>query len=453
MDTNIIKILARQFKSCGYELYEVGGHIRDEIMGRIPNDIDLTTDALPEETETILDNFCLDRVDSHVYTVGKEYGTVGLTFDDGTKIEITTFRKEVYPTDSRKPNVTFGDNLKDDLARRDFTINTISRDPITREIIDPFWGMIDIAAGLIRCVGSPDRLDEDPLRMMRAVRFACQLGFIIDIPYMHPNRLQIISSERIRDELIKILMSSRASFGIRQLYRFGLIEHVIPEFLKLMNLKQGHNHIKDAYEHTLSVLDKASRCDSLVLRLAALLHDIAKPATISETETGIHFYDHHTVGEEMARDILTRLKFDSEIIDRVSNLVGRHMEPIMLAIHGGLNKRAVSRLIRRLSTDKYDDTELLLTLVECDLSSTASPRGESVQQLRELVKEVQTVLPKQKSPINGEEIMALLNIKPSKLVGEIKDYIIEQIAEGLVKPEEKETLFSLAKFYYENNKE
>jgi putative nucleotidyltransferase with HDIG domain len=448
--TDKIKKIADSFAAEGYELYEVGGCVRDELLGKDPKDIDLTTNATPDVSERILKQF------GFVYTVGIEYGTVGLSIGD-KNIEITTYRKEVYPTDSRKPSVVFGTELIEDLRRRDFTINSIARNPLTGKYVDPFGGLIDLIDNkIIQCVGSDARLDEDPLRMMRAVRFACKFEFVFGVDIKHPERLKIISKERVKDELSKILLTNTPVRGIKLLCDTGLMQYIIPDLLKLINLKQNKNHIADAFEHTMLVLEKSSNHDfgedNLIFRLAALLHDIAKPQTYSNYNGAVHFYNHHVVGGDMVESILTDLKFDTNTIERVKNLVKRHMEPIMMTINDALDKRSVSRLMRRVSNDTHNDIEMLLSLTSCDLSSSANPRQQFVTDLRALVAEVQSILPKQECPLNGDEIMDLLNIKPSRIIKDIKEYLCDQVVEGIVLFDDKKTLGEITKKYYEEHK-
>ena len=447
----MIKNIAIEFTIAGHEIYEVGGSVRDELLGRIPSDFDFAVSSLPDETLRILDKFCSENTGYAVYSIGKEYGTIGLVDKNGIKMEFTTYRGEVYPTNSRKPNVVFGNSIVEDLARRDFTINAIARDATSGEYLDPFDGEGDINRKVIKCVGSDDRLDEDPLRMLRAYRFGAQLGFAVEVEIKHPERLKIISAERIRDELNKILLSENATIGIAYLYHTKLIDYIIPELLELVDLEQGHSHIHDAFNHTLSVLARACGYDvgedKLILRLAALLHDIGKKAAHTVTATGPHFYGHHNLSFEIAGTILRRLKYDGDTIERVTNLVHMHMEPIMMLTSGSLNKRSVSRLIRRMNATKHDDMELLLKLSTCDVGSTARPRVEFIDEMRRLVKECQEVLPEQKSPLTGYEIMLILNIKPGTLIGDIKDFLIEQVIEGNVKAEDKESLTRMVKEY------
>jgi poly(A) polymerase len=418
----------------GVEVYEVGGSLRDSLLGRIPSDFDYAVSSWPQVTREILGKFCLQRNDASVYAVGEEYGTIGMAFSDGLKLEFTTFRGEVYPTDSRKPNVIFGTRLIDDLARRDFTINAMARDPVTGKIIDPFGGRNHLKDGILACVGNDlERFDEDPLRMLRVVRFSCQLKFTPAVSMFRPERLSIISRERIRDELSKILLSEQPDRGIKLLLSFRLMKYTIPEILELDGLEQGHHHIEDALGHTISVLRHVCKedfgQDNLILRLAALLHDIGKPQAYTKDSTGEHFYDHDEIGERRAIDILRGLKFEEETVGRVSNLVRRHMEPVIMAAQGGLSARNASRLIRRMNTPNHYDIQLLLALATGDLASSASPRTESIDELKRLVTDCERKLPNQESPITGNEIMERLNIKPSKLVGEIKEYLVDYIVE------------------------
>ncbi|MFA5300739.1 MAG: HD domain-containing protein [Lutibacter sp.] len=455
MANEIIKDVAQLFIQKGFEIFEVGGSVRDSILGRKSSDVDFAVSCKPDKTLEILKEFCGKNKGYSCYTVGMDFGTIGLISDDGQKYEFTTYRGEVYPADSRKPIVNFGTNLLQDLSRRDFTINALARYPINGNIIDEFNGLRDIKNKTIRCVGSDERLNEDPLRMMRAIRFACQLGFDLDILIANPERLKVISNERIRDELNKILLSSNSKKGIQLLCHKRLMQYIIPELLDLQGLEQGHAHITDAFNHTLMVLNSASKKDydndNLVFRLAALLHDIGKPKSHTITETGHHFYSHHLIGYDLSKGILTRLAYDNSTIDRVSNLVLRHMEPLLMSIGDGLNKKSVGRLMRRFNNDNQNDINMLIDLVECDLGSTSQPNIEMINVLRQMISEIQVAIPKQKSPISGDEIMEALNLKPGKIIGEIKDYLLDCISEGLAGANDKDTLLKLARDkYYEN---
>ena len=450
----IIRKLSEEFKAAGYELYLVGGCVRDKLLNKNPKDIDMTTNALPQVSRAILTRNII-REAGTIYDVGIEYGTVGITTPD-LDIEITTYRGEVYPTESRKPNVIFGTSLTEDLARRDFTINAIAYDPLNDVYIDPYGGILDINRKIIRCVGSDERFDEDPLRMLRAIRFAVKLGFGLAVTMLHPERLKIISAERIREELSKIMLSPDPASGIRLLCDYGLMAQIIPEFMKLKELMQGHNHIKDAYGHTLAVVDRSTLFDfgesNLVFRLACMLHDIGKPMTHTEDAKGVHhFYGHQSEGSYMAENIMQRLKFDSITVGRVKHLVFRHMDPVMMSINNAVDRRSVGRLIHRISMDKYNDIQLLLSLSSCDMSSMVNPRQKFITDLRAMVAEIKIEIPKEIPPLNGDEIMALLGLKPSKMVGEIKNYLAGLVLEGEIKFEDKDELKRLAKEYYNIN--
>jgi len=433
----IIRRLAKKFNTAGYELFEVGGHVRDSLIGRESYDIDLTTNARPKVIKSLVRGF------GSVYDVGEKFGTIGLMVDEQL-IEITTYRKEVYANNSRKPQVTFGNNLIDDLSRRDFTINAIARNPLTEGIVDPFGGIKDIEARTIRCVGNDDeRFNEDPLRMMRAVRFACQLGFRMEVRVNHPERLRIISNERIRDELSKILLSLKPGFGIRRLCSMKLMDYIFPEFINLKNIEQGKNHIKDAFHHSLMVLDKGARIDhkeyNLEFRLACLLHDIAKPETKTEDETGVHFYGHHFVGSKKARKALRRLKYDNDTIDRVCHLIKYHMTPIMLQkelVAGEIRKRVIMRMIRKIGESNI---YLLLDLVKCDIRSSKNSRYKFINVLTTMVDECMKEQPESLvSPLDGDEIMELYNLRPSRAVGKIKTYLTNLVVDGKIDKEDKE---------------
>ena len=446
---HLLPKLYQLFKKNKYELFEVGGSVRDELMGRKSEDIDLTSNARPEEIKRLLEESGMGSV----FTVGKEFGTIGLNLKD-IKIEITTYRDEVYASESRKPTVRFGKDLLKDLARRDFTINDIARNPLSGELIDPFNGERDIKEGVIRCVGDDSRLEEDPLRMLRAVRFACRLGFQMRLKMAHPERLQIISKERIQDEFVKILMTQYPAWGVDEMVKRGLMKNIIPEVLELRNIEQGRHHFKDAYGHTLLVLDKTKGFDfgpreNAILRLAALLHDIAKPLTKTESDGEVHFYNHQAIGAQMVKEILPRLKFDSETTKRVANLVHWHMSFITLE-DKQINRRNILRLINRVGRP---DIYLELALVTCDTQSHNVVNHERLARLRTDIDEALKVQPEPPdSPLSGEDIMALFGIKPGKPVGQVKDYLKNLVSSGELAQEDKAAAVERAKAYWERKK-
>lgn len=442
---DLIKKIAKKFKKEGYELFEVGGHVRDTILNRESHDIDLTTNARPDKIKKLLDEF------GSIYTIGEQFGTIGLNATDQT-IEVTTYRKEVYPSDSRKPSVIFGDSLVDDLSRRDFTINSIARNPLTGEIIDPHKGMDDINKKMIRVVGGDERFDEDPLRMLRAVRFACELGFSLNVRIEHPERLRIISRERVREELNRILLSKRASYGFRKLCQTKLIYYIAPEFMDLKHMVQGKNHTKDAYEHSLLVLHKGTKVDAgdrnLIFRLACIFHDIGKPETKIEDDDGVHFYSHHNVGARKARKILRRLRYNNEIVSSVCHLIKYHMTPIVLqreVRNGKIKKRIIMRLVRKVGEDNI---YLLLDLVKCDIRSSKNPRYRFVTILMRLVNECMKEQPDTlTSPIDGTEIMTEFKLKPGRFVGEIKKHLTNLVIDDMLDKDDREGAFAKARDY------
>ena len=348
-----ILTLARIFRAQGYDLYLVGGTVRDLLLGRdSPPDADLTTNARPDVIKRLANATHPDALVS----VGEQFGTIRLHDrrpgtdsaqpespvsvepaplvaphePDVDVVEITTYRADQYTPESRKPEVTFGDTLEGDLLRRDFTMNAMARDPLSGEIIDPYGGRADLERKLIRAVGDePERrFDEDPLRMLRAARFAAQLGLTIEVATAEAIRQQAstlarISRERIRDEFTKLLVTPDPARGLRLLVDLGLMPYIVPEVLELRGVSQAPAHSKDVYEHVLRVVERTP--PRAAARWSGLLHDIAKPRTRSIENGRVHFFGHEDVGAVMAREILKRLKFDRPFIEHVSRLVRLHM--------------------------------------------------------------------------------------------------------------------------------
>ena len=321
--------VAQTIHSAGFEVYLVGGCVRGLIMNRGVSDWDFTTNATPEQIQEFFDHTVYENT----------FGTVGVVLDGAddthTVVEVTPYRKETGYSDNRRPDeIVFCDSLEEDLSRRDFTINALAYNPITKEIVDHYSGVADLHLGLIRCVGSPvERFDEDALRLMRAVRIATQLNGTIEENTFQAVReksaaLSSVAIERIRDEFVKIVMSENPAEGVLLLHQTKLLEHIIPELLQGVGVEQNQAHKYDVFEHNVRTLEHSGVKDfCLEVRLAALLHDIAKPKTRewSDERTDWSFHAHEVVGAHMVKKILKRLKFSKEVVDTVTLFVRWHM--------------------------------------------------------------------------------------------------------------------------------
>ena len=454
----ILVTLARRFRDQGYELYIVGGAVRDLLLGRETTaDSDLTTNARPDEIKRL-------AAPTHplaIVTVGEQFGTVQLhysrlpvggaskptTTTEFETIEITTYRSDRYRSDSRKPEVTFGDTLEGDLLRRDFTINAMACDPLTRDIVDPYGGQRDLERGLIRAVGDdPEhRFDEDPLRILRAARFAAQLGFTIESNTLAAMRrqastLQKISQERIRDEFTKLLLTPVPSIGIRLLVDLDLMPYVVPEVLELRGISQKPIlevvRSKDVYDHVLKVVDRTSPRPEV--RWAGLLHDIAKPRTRSVQDGKLHFYGHEDVGAHMAYDILRRLKFGRPFIDHVRLLVRLHMRA------NGYLPDWTDGAVRRVMLEAGDVLPDLLDLSRADITSYRQDKvSRAVARIDELEARVAWLREEAervplKSPLDGHDLMQLFSREPGPWLRPLKDYLLGLVIDGDLAPDDRE---------------
>ena len=441
--TELIERIALAFSAHGRRIYLVGGTVRDELLGRPTRDIDLTTDAPPPEIKRLV---ALARPTA-VFDIGEKFGTIGAVFDDA-KVEITTFRSEKYAPRSRKPEVDFGTSLEGDLARRDFTINAIAREPLTGAVIDPFDGHADLRARIVRAVGNPDeRFTEDPLRLLRAVRLATELGFEIEprteiaIRRDAPS-LRDISRERVFEELNRILESASPGRGFRLITDLGLAREVMPELLDLKATSQGRR-MKDVFAHTLAVLDRTPQ--DLVLRWSALLHDIGKPRTFIQDQTGVHFPAHEVASEQITRSILGRLRMDQRSAERVARLVGMHMRANQY--EDGWTDGAVRRLIR----DVDDDLDLLLLLSTADVTSYRQAKvaaaADRVARLRERCARLQEEenVKAMRSPLDGNDLMAIAGRGPGPWIKPIKDHLLDLVLEGKLAIDDRETATRIAR--------
>ena len=427
-----------RFTDRGHSIALVGGPVRDAMLGRLRDgsDLDFTTDAHPPVILEILEGFA-----EATWDVGIKFGTVGSRIQ-GRECEITTYRSEQYDPVSRKPAVDFGDSLEGDLARRDFTINAMALTLPDLNLIDLFAGEADLRAKLIRTPGSPERsFSDDPLRMMRAARFASQLGFhivadvVIAMTEM-ANRLEIVSAERIRDEFMKILMSDDPRTGLELLVGTGLTEYVVPELPLLQLELDEHHHHKDVYEHTLTVLEQAMDLETIhvpatgpdsVLRLAALLHDIGKPRTRKFEDDGrVSFHHHEVVGARMARRRMQALRFSGEMIDDVSKLVELH-----LRFHGYGTGEWSDSAVRRYVRDAGDQLTRLHKLTRADSTTRNKRRAAALQHAYDSLEARIAVLAEQEElnslrpDLDGAQIMSILGIAPGPVVGEAYRYLME----------------------------
>ncbi len=455
---DIINTLAEAFRAQHKQLYMVGGTVRDGLLHRgKSSDADLATDAKPDEIKQIV----APTRPGAVVLVGERFGTVRLHYDNEI-IEITTFRSEQYNADSRKPEVCFGTKLEDDLLRRDFTINAMARHPLTGHISDPFGGRQDLEAHILRAVGNdPDkRFDEDPLRLLRAVRFAAQLDFTIEPDtrrsiIRQAHKLQKISRERIRDEMSKLLLSDHPAKGLDLLVELGLMLWIVPEVLELRGVSQAATgptraiHSKDVYAHVLRVIERSS--PRLVCRWSALLHDIAKPRTRAVEKGEVHFFGHEDVGAHMARDILKRLHCDRDLIESVSRIVHLHMRA------NSYESDWTDGAVRRLMLESSDDLPDLLDLSQADITSYRADKiSRAVARVAELADRCQHLKEEAgrvpiKSPLDGNELMALFNRPPGPWLRPIKEHLLSLVIDGILSPNDKEGASRIAKTFMEEN--
>jgi poly(A) polymerase len=425
--------LAERFATDGRVLYLVGGSVRDALLDRPIVDLDFATDAVPDEIESIVGDWASD-----LYLAGKAFGTVG-AIKEGNVHEITTFRSEVYRDDSRKPKVAYSDTIEEDLSRRDFTVNAMallipadsSKDPV---MLDPFDGLGDLHAQVLRTPVDPEiSFGDDPLRMLRLFRFVSTLGFTPDaatlgaVPRMR-QRLAIVSTERIRDELNKLIVGDHVGPALWGLMDSGLAGEFIPELPALAAAHDPQQRHKDVLAHTIAVVEKASPRPEL--RLAALFHDIGKPATRAFGEDGVSFHHHEVVGARLTRERMSVLRYPKKTIEDVSGLVFLHMRPHTYAL--GWTDAAVRRYVRDAGQLLVDLNEL----VRCDVTTRNRKRERAIsRRIDELEDRIVTLsqqeeLDRLRPPIDGNDVMEYLDLVPSRTVGEIMDLLYERRIEA-----------------------
>lgn len=431
--------LARRFRDAGFSLALVGGSVRDALLGRLGNDLDFTTDARPEDVLKIVRPWA-----DSVWDVGIAFGTVGSQKDglvgdavQRFQIEVTTYRSESYDRTSRKPEVSYGDSIEEDLVRRDFTVNAMAVALPEKAFIDPHNGLEDLAAKVLRTPGTPeDSFSDDPLRMMRAARFAAQLDFevapdVISAMKAMADRIEIVSAERVRDELNKLLLSAHPRKGLALLVDTGLAAHVLPELPALRLESDEHHRHKDVYEHSLTVLDQAIALEEngpdLVLRLAALLHDIGKPRTRRFEKDGrVSFHHHEMVGAKMTKKRMAALKYSNEMIKDVSRLVELH-----LRFHGYGTGEWTDSAVRRYVRDAGPLLNRLHKLTRSDCTTRnkrkASALSRAYDGLEERIAQLQEQeeLDAIRPDLNGNEIQEILGIGPGPMIGKAYAFLLE----------------------------
>jgi poly(A) polymerase len=427
--------LARRLADRGYRAYLVGGSVRDALLDREIVDVDITTGARPNEIEAAVNGWA-----DAVWLQGQRFGTIGCE-KNGERFEITTFRADVYHPDSRKPEVTFGDDIETDLSRRDFTVNSMAIALDNPELVDPYGGLDDLGARRLRTPLAPEvSFDDDPLRMMRAIRFVATLGFDPDTAMLEAivdmrGRLEIVSAERIRDELSKMLLADDPTPALWLLARTHLADEFLPE-LNAMELEQDpiHRH-KDVLAHTIAVVSKTS--PRLELRLAALMHDIGKPRTRGYGPQGVTFHHHEVVGARMTRDRMTALRYPNEVVEHVTSLVELHLR--FHTYRMGWTDSAVRRYVRDAG-ELLDD---LNELTRCDCTTRderkAAALGRRMDELEARIAELQAQeeLAKIKPPLDGRQVMKFLGVEPGPVVGEALSFLLDvRLDEGPISEDE-----------------
>ncbi|MDO5681582.1 MAG: CCA tRNA nucleotidyltransferase, partial [Propionibacteriaceae bacterium] len=476
----VVDRLGDLFATAGHELYLVGGSVRDALMGRLGNDLDFTTSARPDDIEDLLREFTRGVPGAAVWDIGKAFGTIGARVPQSPTetaatagatnaehtdaeggdeekqaaywlIEITTFRAEVYREDSRKPEVSYGDTIDGDLVRRDFTVNAMAIRLPERTFVDPHHGLRDLASGVLRTPGTPQQsFSDDPLRMMRAARFTAQLSTpqirfapapeVVAAMIDMAERIDIISAERVRDELCKLVLTDNPRPGLNLLVETGLAARVLPELPALRLEVDEHHRHKDVYEHSMTVLEQSIALErirgsapDLVGRLAALLHDIGKPPTRKYADGNrVTFHHHDVVGAKMVKKRLRALRFSTDEIKDIAHLVELH-----LRFHGysdGLFDDArgwTDSAVRRYVRDAGDQLERLHILTRADCTTRNQRKAARLRRayddLERRIAELagQEELDAIRPDLNGEQIMSLLGVKPGPVVGRAYKFLLD----------------------------
>jgi poly(A) polymerase len=433
---DLLKELGEIFSKNGFEISLVGGPVRDAVLGKAVKDLDLTTNAKPEEIKK-----CLKGWADSIWDVGIKFGTVGAKVKDYV-FEITTYRTEQYEDTSRKPSVEFGKTLEEDLARRDFTINAMALRLPSFELVDIYNGLTDLNNKILRTpLDAQISFSEDPLRMLRAARFMSKLDLkpqadLVEAMKTLADRLKIVSMERINDEFNKLLLTDKPRPGIELLVETGVAEHFLPELPALKLEIDEHHHHKDVYQHSLTVLDQVIDLENkhqpqieadLVLRIAALLHDIGKPKTRKfEGEGRVSFHHHEVVGARLAKKRLEKLRYSNEIIEQVCLLIELH-----LRFHGYGDGKWTDSAVRRYVRDAEEQLIRLHKLTRADCTTRNEAKAEKLRNayndLEERIVELskQEELKSMRPELDGAEIMQVLNIKPGPEVGKAYQFLLD----------------------------
>ena len=429
----VIDELGSRFAAAGEELALVGGPVRDAMLGRLQNDLDFTTSARPEKTEKLLAGW----VDA-IWDMGRAFGTIGARIGEW-QVEITTYRAETYDPDSRKPDVSYGDSLVVDLGRRDFSVNAMAVSVPGHEFEDPYGGLVDLANRTLRTPGRPeDSFSDDPLRMMRAARFSAQLGFtvapeVVAAMTAMAGRIEIISAERVRDELVKLVCAPFPRLGLSLLVETGLAAYVLPELPALALERDEHHSHKDVYEHSLTVLEQSIDLESrlggvdFISRFAALMHDVGKPRTRRFEAGGIVTFHHHdVVGAKLTRKRMQALRFSNAEIDATTKLVELH-----LRFHGYGAGEWTDAAVRRYVRDAGDQLERLHILTRADCTTRNQRKAERLRRTYDSLEEriarlnEQEELASIRPDLDGAQIMEILDIAPGRRVGAAYKHLLE----------------------------
>ena len=431
----VIDELGARFEAAGEEIALVGGPVRDAMLGRLQQDLDFTTSARPEVTERLLKGWA-----DAIWDVGRAFGTIGCRKDEW-QVEITTYRSEAYDRDSRKPEVAYGDSLAEDLVRRDFTVNAMAVTLPGRRFEDPYGGIVDLAHQTLRTPGRPhDSFADDPLRMMRAARFSAQLGFTVAPEVLAAmtdmaERITIVSAERVRDELVKLVCSPDPRRGLRVLVDTGLAAYVLPELPALALERDEHHRHKDVYQHTLTVLEQSIDLEDrlpeggpdFVARFAALMHDVGKPRTRRFLGDGtVTFHHHDVVGAKLTRKRMQALRFSRDQIDAVSTLVELH-----LRFHGYGSGEWTDSAVRRYVRDAGPLLPWLHVLTRADCTTRNKKKADRLRRTyHELEARIERLSEEEelasiRPDLDGNQIMEILGIGPGREVGEAYRHLLE----------------------------